>query len=176
MHFLITMLCLAVLAAVTGTPFLQRDAELESAAPQLAREAQDRRHHVTKTMLVKFRRTVNCAGCFPGAGGAKPLTDACRDRIVEAIKADLAERDKYCRRKTLERCAGCDQPRRCHERRYPSTAGGQAVQENQRGFDLRADAAPGSIPLAVQPSPDEPVQKQRASSPSSKHALASRCT
>ena len=52
------------------------------------------------------RRTVNCAGCFPGAVVAKPHTDACRDRIVQAIKADPAERDKYCRRKTLERRAG----------------------------------------------------------------------
>ena len=61
---------------------------------------------ITKTMLVKFGRSVNCAGCFPGAGGTKPHTDACRDRSVQATKADLAERDKYCRRKTLERCAG----------------------------------------------------------------------
>ena len=73
--FLSTKLCLAVPAAVTGTPFLQRDAELESAAPQLDREAQGGKLHITKTMLVKFGRSVNCAGA------AKPHTDACRDRI-----------------------------------------------------------------------------------------------
>ena len=76
MHFFLSAkLCLAVPAAVTGTPFLQRDAELESAAPQLDREAQAGKLHITKTMLVKFGRSVNCAG------GAKPHTDACRDRI-----------------------------------------------------------------------------------------------
>ena len=34
------------------------------------------------------------------------VTDACRDRIVQAIKKDPAEKDKYRRRKTLERHAG----------------------------------------------------------------------